>query len=83
MLHDGPFSPQTDCELQLELGRADLSPAEVAHLECGAVVPLNKRIGEPVDIVVQGQLIARGEVLVLDGKFCVRVTERFAERRAA
>jgi flagellar motor switch protein FliN/FliY len=38
-------------------------------------VPLNKLAGDPVDILVNGRLVARGEVLVLNDNFCVRIAE--------
>ena len=44
-------------------------------LKQGAVVPLDKLAGDPADIYVNGRLIARGEVLVLNDNFCVRVAE--------
>ena len=50
-------------------------PYEVLSLRDGAVVQLDKMAGDPVDIVVNGRLIARGEVLVLNDNFCVRVAE--------
>ncbi|HTI51009.1 MAG TPA: FliM/FliN family flagellar motor switch protein, partial [Planctomycetaceae bacterium] len=67
-----------DFELQFELGRAELSSEEADALREGAVVALDKLAGDPVDIVMDGRLIARGEVLVLDDKFCVRVSEILA-----
>ena len=48
---------------------------EVLQLREGTVVPLDKLAGDPVDILVNGRLIARGEVLVLNDNFCVRVNE--------
>jgi flagellar motor switch protein FliN/FliY len=47
------------------------------------VVSLETLVDEPVDIVVESQIVARGEVLVLDGCFCIRVTELVAKRGAA
>ena len=44
-------------------------------LRKGSVVPLDKLAGDPVDVYVNGRLIARGEVLVLNDNFCVRVNE--------
>lgn len=64
-----------ELELQIELGRVDLSTEALALLREGAVVPLDKSAGDPVDIVIAGRLIARGEVLVLDDRFCVRIAE--------
>lgn len=64
-----------ELDLSIELGRAELLIEEVLHLKEGAVVPLDKLAGDPVDILVNGRLIARGEVLVLNDNFCVRVAE--------
>ena len=48
---------------------------DVVKLKEGSVVPLDKLAGDPVDVLVNGRLIARGEVLVLNENFCVRVSE--------
>ena len=60
---------------KIELGRTHMQLEDVLQLKKGAVVTLDKLAGDPVDIYVNGRLIARGEVLVLDDNFCVRVTE--------
>ena len=64
-----------ELDLRIELGRAELMIEEVVALASGSVVPLDKLAGDPVDILVNGRLIARGEVLVLNDNFCVRVAE--------
>jgi len=64
-----------ELDLCIELGRTELLIEEVLKLKEGSVVPLDKLAGDPVDIVVNGRLIARGEVLVLNDSFCVRVAE--------
>lgn len=64
-----------ELDLRIELGRAELLIEDVLQLKEGAVVPLDKLAGDPVDILVNGRLIARGEVLVLNDNFCVRVSE--------
>ena len=64
-----------ELDLHIELGRAELLIDEVLLLREGAVVPLDKLAGDPVDILVNGRLLARGEVLVLNDNFCVRVAE--------
>ncbi len=61
--------------MRIELGRTELLIEEVLQLREGSVVPLNKLAGDPVDILVNGRLVARGEVLVLNDNFCVRVAE--------
>lgn len=68
-LHD------VELDLKIELGRAELLIDEVLQLQEGSVVPLDKLAGDPVDVLVNGQLIARGEVLVLNDNFCVRIAE--------
>lgn len=72
-----PIAALQDVELDLriELGRTELMIEEVLQLREGTVVPLDKLAGDPVDILVNGRLVARGEVLVLNDNFCVRVAE--------
>lgn len=62
-------------DLRIELGRTMMRLEEVLQLRSGAVVVLDKLAGDPVDIFVNGRLVARGEVLVMNDNFCVRVTE--------
>jgi flagellar motor switch protein FliN/FliY len=65
----------------VELGRSSMTVEEVLSLGPGSVVELNKLAGEPVDVLVNEQLIARGEVVVVDENFGVRVTEIVSPRR--
>jgi flagellar motor switch protein FliN len=65
-------------DLKIELGRTHMHLEEVLRLKQGAVVTLDKLAGDPVDIYANGRLIARGEVLVLNDNFCVRVAELIA-----
>jgi flagellar motor switch protein FliN/FliY len=67
----------------VELGRASLTGEDVLGLGPGSVVELNKLAGEPVDVMVNDQLIARGEVVVVDENFGVRVTEIVSPRSRA
>ncbi len=62
-------------EVIVELGRARMLVAEVLQLHPGAVVELSKTAGEPVDLVVGGKVIARGEVVVVDENFGIRITD--------
>lgn len=64
-----------ELDLKIELGRTQMHLEDVLQLRKGAVVPLDKLAGDPVEIFVNGRLIARGEVLVLNDNFCVRVAE--------
>lgn len=67
-----------ELDLKIELGRTNMYLEDVLKLRKGSVVPLDKLAGDPVDIYVNGRLIARGEVLVLNDNFCVRVAELIA-----
>jgi flagellar motor switch protein FliN len=62
-------------DLKIELGRTQMQLDDVLRLKQGSVVTLDKLAGDPVDIYANGRLIARGEVLVLNDNFCVRVAE--------
>ena len=72
-----------ELDLRIELGRTHMYLEEVLKLSKGAVVSLDKLAGDPVDIFVNGRLIARGEVLILNDNFCVRVAELVAGDAAA
>ena len=60
--------------ISVELGRTKLSIKEVMDLEKESVVELNKIAGEQVEIFVNGKLVAKGEVIVIEDKFGVRIT---------
>jgi flagellar motor switch protein FliN/FliY len=68
-----------EMDLKIELGRTQMPLEEVLKLRKGSVVTLDKLAGDPVDVYVNGRLIARGEVLVLNDNFCVRVGELVTE----
>lgn len=68
-------------EVSVELGHAQMSIAEILALRTGSVVELDKLAGEPVDVSVNGTLVARGEVVVVDEKFGVRITEVVSKAR--
>ncbi len=59
----------------VELGRTRMSIEEILRLGPGAVVELEKLAGEPVDVLINNRLIARGEVVVIDDRFGVRITD--------
>jgi len=61
--------------VKIELGRTRMLVEDVLKLSDGAVVELDKLAGDPVDIYVNDRHIARGEVLILNDNFCVRVSE--------
>lgn len=58
-----------------ELGRAKITIREVLKLKEGAVIPLDKLVGEPIEIFVNDLLTARGEVVVVNERFGIRVTD--------
>ena len=58
-----------------ELGRASITIREVLKLNDGAVLELDKLVGEPMEIFINGLLIARGEVVVVNERFGIRVTD--------
>lgn len=69
MLFDVPL------RISAELGRTSMSIQEILRLVPGSVVELDKLAGEPVDLLVNGKLVAKGEVVVTEENFGVRITE--------
>lgn len=87
VLTSGPVRPldlilDVTMRVSVELGRASLTVQEILALGPGSVVELDKLAGEPVDILVNDRLIARGEVVMVDENFGVRVTEIVAPGNA-
>ncbi len=61
--------------ISLEIGRSGISIRNLLHLNQGSVVELDRLAGEPLDVLVNGTLIAHGEVVVVNEKFGVRLTD--------
>ena len=61
--------------LTVELGRTKKYVKDILGLGEGSIIELDKLAGEPVDLLVNGKLIAKGEVVVIDENFGVRITE--------
>ncbi len=61
--------------LAVELGSCQLPMREVLQLNTGSVVQLNKSADAPVELFVNGKLVARGEVVVVEDRFGVKITE--------
>jgi len=61
--------------VSIELGRTTMSIKDILEMSPGSVIELNKMAGEPVDVLVNNKLIAKGEVVVVDENFGVRVTD--------
>ncbi len=70
-----------ELNVKIELGRSRMMVEDVLKLGEGSVVELDKLAGDPVDVYVNDKLVARGEVLVLNDNFCVRVNEIVAGAR--
>ncbi|TVQ31287.1 MAG: flagellar motor switch protein FliN [Phycisphaeraceae bacterium] len=62
-------------QVKIELGRTRMYVEDVLRLRNGAVVELDKLAGDPVDVYVNDRPVARGEVLILNDNFCVRINE--------
>ncbi len=70
---------QVPVRLSVEVGAASLRLSDVLALEEGGVIELDRQADEPLDIKVNGTLIARGEIVVTDGRFGVRLVEIVAD----
>lgn len=62
-------------DLSVEVGRTRKLVRDILDISVGSIIELDKQAGDPVDIIVNGQLIAHGEVVVIDESFGVRITE--------
>ncbi|MGE0500345.1 MAG: flagellar motor switch protein FliN [Rhizobiaceae bacterium] len=73
-------------EVQIVLGSTEMPVSELMALQRGSTVALDRRIGEPVDVIVNGRRIARGEITVLENdpsRFGIRLTEIMTATKAA
>lgn len=62
-------------QVSLELGKAKMDLRDLLQLGQGSVVELERMVDEPLDVLVNGALVARGEVVVVDNKFAIRLTD--------
>ena len=62
-------------EVTVELGRTKKSIAEILDFAPGTIIELDKIAGEPIDVLVNGKFVAKGEVVVIEESFGIRVTE--------
>lgn len=69
--------------ITVELGRARMAVRDVLALQTGSVVELDRAAGQPVDVLVNDRLIAHGEVVVIEDRFGVRITEIVSPTRPA
>jgi len=70
-------------EVSVEIGRTTMTLGDALALGPGSVVGLHRMAGEPVDLLVNGRVIARGEVVVIDEEFGLRVTDVAGPRGGA
>lgn len=66
---------EVELDLRIELGRTHMTLQEVLQLRSGSVVALDALAGDPVNVYVNNRIVARGEIVVMNNNFCVRVTE--------
>ena len=64
-----------DIDIIAVLGTAELKISQILQLGRGAVVELERRIGEPIDLSAEGHIIARGEVVVVEDRLAIQLTE--------
>jgi flagellar motor switch protein FliN/FliY len=67
-------------QVTVELGRTKRSVKEILELSSGSIIELDKLAGEPVDILVNSKIVAKGEVVVIDENFGVRVTDIVSQK---
>lgn len=73
-------------EVQIMLGSTEMAVSDLMTLQKGSTVALDRRIGDPVDVMVNGRRIARGEIIVLENdpsRFGIRLTEIVAAKKSA
>lgn len=64
---------EVSVDVEIRLGRATMTVKDMLSLQPGSVVELERSVGEPVDVLLNGKPIAQGEIVAIDGRFGVRV----------
>jgi len=64
-----------ELSVMLRFGERQLSLREILDLKCGSVIELDRRVDEPVELLLDGRVIARGEAAIVDGNYGLRVSE--------
>ncbi len=67
-------------DISVEIGRTKMAVKNILDIRQGSIVELDRLAGDPVDIIVNGQLIAKGDVVIIDDNFGVRITEILSPR---
>jgi flagellar motor switch protein FliM len=75
LLQGGPYvpAPTERYHVVVDAGHADLTPEEISDLAPGAVVALDRSSGDPVEVVANAVTVARGELVEVNGRACVRI----------
>jgi len=64
-----------ELEASLRFGEREMMLREILNLNSGSIIELNRRVNEPVELLVRGKVVAKGEVVVVDGNYALRVTQ--------
>ena len=72
---DLSFFRQIPVKVTLEVASTEVPLGDLMRVEEGAVIELDKLAGEPLDVRVNGRLLAKGEVVVVNGKYCLRLVD--------
>lgn len=77
MTEENSLNGLLDIELEanIRFGAREMSLAELLEVGPGAVIPLDRQVSDPVDLIIGDKVVARGEVVLVQGKFGLRVTE--------
>jgi flagellar motor switch protein FliN len=67
-----------ELEANIRFGAREMSLAELLEVGPGAVIPLDRQVNDPVDLIIGDKVVARGEVVLVQGKFGLKVTEVLA-----
>ncbi|MEI6519920.1 MAG: flagellar motor switch protein FliN [bacterium] len=73
--HDISFLNEIEVTVTVELGRTVMSVKDILKLHRGSVVELEKLVGQPVDLLINGTPMAKGEVIVINERFGFRITK--------
>ena len=73
--HSSKFIEDVPLLIIAEIGRTQIAVQKVLNLKKGNLVEFNKIVGEPMDVVVGGRLMARGEIVVVNERYGVRISE--------
>ena len=73
--HSTKFIEDVPLLIMADIGRTQISVQKVLYLKKGNLVEFNKIVGEPMDVVVGGRLMARGEIVVVNERYGVRISE--------